>query len=61
MSGQTLETRHKVQIYNSAIVCVCIPGDAEQVVQGGAELLHAGLVWTQRDGQDQTAAPVFAP
>lgn len=40
---------------------VCVPGDAEQVVQCGAQLLHAGLVRAERDGQDQTTAPVFAP
>lgn len=36
------------------------PWDAEQVVQRSAELLHAGLIWIEGNGQDQTAAPVFA-
>lgn len=38
-----------------------VPGDAEQVVQRSTELLHAGLIWTQRDVEDQTTAPVLPP
>lgn len=39
----------------------CVPGNAEQVVQCGAELFHAGLIGAERDVQDQTTAPVFPP
>lgn len=42
-------------------LCVFVPGDAEEIVECGAELFHAGLIWTKRDGQDQTTTPVFAP
>lgn len=38
-----------------------VPGNAEQVVECGAELLHAGLIRTERDVEDQTTAPVFPP
>lgn len=38
-----------------------VPGNAEQIVECGTELLHAGLIWTERDVEDQTTAPVFPP
>lgn len=37
------------------------PGNAEQVVQSSAELLHAGLIWAERDGQDESAASILPP
>lgn len=37
------------------------PGNAEQVVQSRAELLHAGLIWAERDGQDETTAAILPP
>lgn len=38
-----------------------VPGNAEQVVECGAELFHAGLIWAEGDVQDQTTASVFPP
>lgn len=47
-------------VYTSARLQVS-PGNAEQVVQSSAELLHAGLIWAERDGQDEATASILPP
>lgn len=43
----------------AGFISLPVPGNAEQVVERGAELLHAGLIGTEGDVEDQTTAPVF--